>query len=172
MTSVDLGKYTIEEVRAFWDQMVRRNPYDDGAKGEQHVLFRLGHTNFAIRASSCSGVVAYRQPSPLPVLPQHILGVAAVRGRPISVTDLGVLFGMKLPQKGGHLLLLKSEGEETAIRVDWVDSVIDLDLAHAKPPPAKWQGLRTGLVGGIVYHRFEEVIVINAARCIRAAEST
>lgn len=171
MNGVDLGNYTIEQVRAFWDEMAARNPPEDISKGEQHVLFRLGLATFAINASSCGGVVGYHSPSPLPVLPLHIIGVASIRGRPISVTDLGALFGMMPAPKGGHMLLVRSEGEETALKVDWVDTVVDLDVSQAEPPPVKWQGLRTGLATGCISYKGTTVIILDAARCIKAVES-
>lgn len=171
MNGVDLGKYSIEEVRAFWELMARRNPAEKAVVGDQHVIFRLGVGHFAIKAASCGGVVGYRQPSPLPVLPQHVIGVAAIRGRPMSVTDLGVLFGLRPAPKGGHMLLVRADGEETALKVDWVDSVVELDLANLTPPPPKWEGLRTGLVLGAVTYRGTQVIVVDAGRCIKASET-
>lgn len=171
MNQIDLGRYSIEEVRAFWELMERRNPSGEAAVGDQHVIFRLGLGYFAIKAKNCSGVVGYRQPSPLPVLPQHVIGVAAIRGRPMSVTDLGVLFGLRPAPKGGHLLLVRVENEETALKVDWVDSVIELDLSDIADPPSRWEGLRTGLVQGAVSYKGTQLIVLDAARCIKAAES-
>jgi len=171
VTDIDLGPYTIEQVRDFWDRMVERNPIEKGEQGDQYVLFRLASTHFALKADSCRGVVSFRQPSPLPVLPPHIIGVASVRGRPISVTDLSVFFGLKGPTRGGHMLIVQAQGEETAIRVDWVESVVELDISLAEPPEAKWHGLRTGLVLGAMDYKGLPLIVLDPARCIKAVES-
>lgn len=171
MNGVDLGPYTIEQVRAFWDHMVAQNPVDTREPGEQHVLFRTIGMKFAVRADACKGVFPYRQPAPLPVMPPHIAGIASILGRPFSVTDISVFFGRKSDHAGGHMLIIRDEEEETALLVDWVESVAELDLKEMEPPLAKWKGLRTGLVLGAMSHKGEPLIVLDPARCMRAVES-
>lgn len=171
MSEVDLGRYTMEEVRAYWDRMVQLNPVPQGNEGEPHVTFRLGKAWFAILASVCKAVEVFKVPSPLPVLPPHIMGVSAIRGRPVSVTDLGIFFGQKPAERGGHLLLIGAEGEETALKADWVDTVIPIDLTKAEQPPSKWRSLRTGLVKGAVYERNTLYLVLDPARCIKAQDN-
>lgn len=173
LTKVDLGKYTEREVRAFWDKMVKKATTTWEGDYDPYVIFHLKKTLFAIKATSCKGVHPFTQPSPLPVLPPHIMGISAIRGRPISVTDLGVFFGMKPTRRRGHFLLVFEEEEETALNVDWVETVKPIDIDNLEKPTAKWEGLRTGLVLGIATSTEEKkpIIVLNAARCLRAAET-
>ena len=118
MNGIDLGRFTIEEVQNFWEQMVARNPIDEGISREQYVVFRLCDCLFALPVKACRGVFPYRAPTPLPSLPAHVVGVAAIRGRPLAVTDISVFFGLKGRPKGGHMLIVHAEGEETALAVD------------------------------------------------------
>ncbi len=168
----DYGRFTEEEVKEFWARMVAESDSLAERDGDLYVIFRMGQAWFAIRADTCRGVVEFTTPSPLPVLPGHILGVASIRGRPISVTDLGAFFGMKTSDRGGHLLIVQDGGEETAIKVGWVDAVARLDDDTLTPVPAKWRGLRSGLVLGLVSIDGREAILINTARCLRPDEQT
>lgn len=171
MSEVDLGRFTLEQVRDFWEQMVRRHPIEEASGGVQHVIFRLHDHLFALEARSCRGVFPYRPPSPLPVLPAHILGVSSIRGRPISVTDISVFFGLKPARKGGHMLIVHAGEEETALLVDWVEALVEFNPAEVSPPPQKWIGMRTGLVRGVFDHRGELLVLLDAERCIKAIEA-
>lgn len=171
MSEIDYGRFTPEEVSAFWDRMVAENPIDDDSDElDQFVVFRLGKAWFAVESRYCRGVEPFRPPSPLPVLPAHIMGVAAVRGRPVSVTDIGIFFGQKPAERSGHLLIINAGGEETALKADWVDAVTPLDISEMVNPPSRWQGLRTGLVRGAVERKNTLVLVLDAERCIKAPE--
>lgn len=169
---IDLGRFTMEEVRAFWDRMVAHSPLERGPEGVQHVIFRLHRSLFALEASYCRGVFPFRPPSPLPVLPAHILGVSSIRGRPVSVTDISVFFGLKATSNAGHMLIVHSGEEETALVSDWVETLTELDVTAAQPPPSRWVGMRTGLVTGVLDYKGDMLVLLNAERCIRAAEAT
>ena len=171
MNEVDLGHYTLEEVRRFWDHMVARNPLPPSDPGALHVFFRIGQQWFALDSSVCKGVEPYRKPSPLPVMPQHIMGVAAVRGRPVAVTNLGIFFGIRNVEEGGHLLIIGSDGEETALKTDWVDRVGHIREWETEAVPEKFRGMRTGLASRITYKKNSMVLILDPGRCMKAAES-
>lgn len=171
MNDIDLGPYTLEQVRAFWDQMVAQNPVDDREPGEQFLVFRVIGMKMALRADACKGVFPYRAPAPLPVMPPHIAGIAAILGRPISVTDISVFFGKKGSHHASHLLVIKDDEEETALLVDWVEAVVELNLKEMEQPLSRWKGLRTGLVLGAMSYKGEPLIVLDPARCLRAMDS-
>lgn len=169
---IDLGRFTMEEVRAFWDRMVAHSPLERGPEGVAHVIFRLHRSFFAVDARFCRGVFPYRPPSPLPVLPAHILGVSSIRGRPVSVTDISVFFGLKASMNAGHMMIVHSGEEETALVADWVVALTELDLSRAEQPPSRWVGMRTGLVTGVLDYKGDMLILLNAERCIKATETT
>lgn len=170
MTEIDLGRYTIEEVRAFWDKMVEHNPPEEEDPGPPYIFFRIGRQWFAIGIEACKMVESYRKSSPLPVQPPHILGIASLRGRPVTVTDLGFFFGIKNETKNGHLLVVRTGNDETALKVDWVSRVAYIRPSETEEPPREPKSLRVGLVTGAARKQDSLVLILDASRCIKAFE--
>lgn len=164
--------YTDEELAANWKEMERRAADALASTGEPHTFFRIGGHRFALPAVACKGVVAYRDPTPLPSLPRHLLGITAIRGRPVSMTDLRSLLGMEegARRHKGHLLLVRVGDEETALKVDWVETVHPVDASALVPAPAQWRGKRRGLVRGEIAAEGSQkgVLLLDPLRCLRS----
>jgi chemotaxis signal transduction protein len=162
-----------EELRRFWDAMVERYERENRLEqGHPHVIFRVGASRFALDAAACRGVTPYRTPTPLPSLPRHLIGVVAVRGRPISVTDLRVLLGVtgERAERRGHILLLAKGALETALKVDWAEGVRPIDPGDVREADTTLvRGARSGLVTGTLLMRGQPVHLLDVERCLGQA---
>jgi chemotaxis signal transduction protein len=141
------------ERERYWREMEERAAPFLNLKGELHVIFRLRDALFAFEAVAGSGVFPWREPSPLPVLPRHILGTVVLLGRPVSVTRLDVLTGgerIDAETRPGHLLVVRWRQFETALAVDAVLSVERVDREGVVPAGHRWDGARRGLILGRV----------------------
>ncbi len=168
---VDMGKYSKSKVREYWKQMVRRTEMHWNTAGELYAIFRIGTVRFALKASYVHAVVLFREPSPLPMLPKHLMGVTSIRGRPVSVTNLSYLTGIEEEprDKNGYLVLLGDGEEKTALKVDWVFDVALLDPSKSVAPPEKWKGVRNGIVTGMIDEPgAPAVLLLDAVKCIRS----
>lgn len=164
-------EYTDEQLTAAWEEMARRDGEQSAVVGEPHAVFRVGRTRFALPAKACRGVVSFRMPTPLPSLPRYILGVVAIRGRPMSVTDLRSLLGLEgeSVENRGHLLLIRVDDGETALKVDWVENILPVDVTKCGPVPPEWKGNRKGLVtGALIEEGVMSLVVLDPQRCLKA----
>lgn len=169
MTEIDLGRYTLEEVKAYWAQMEERNPPAEDP-GPPYIFFRIGQQWFAIPIEACKWIEPYRKSTPLPVQPPHILGITSLKGRPVTVTDLGFFFGIKSEAGKGHLIMVKAGNDETALKVDWVARVAYIRQSEVEQEPQELKSLRVGLVTGAARKMNSLILILDAQRCIKAVE--
>lgn len=156
------------ERERYWREMEERAAPLLNLKGELHVIFRLGDALFAFEAVAGRGVFPWREPSPLPVLPRHILGAVVLRGRPVSVTRLDVLAGERIDSevRPRHLLVVRWGEYETALAVDAVLSVERIDREGMVPAGHRWDGARRGLILGRVDRGGPPVYLLDPKRCL------
>jgi purine-binding chemotaxis protein CheW len=116
------------------------------------VEFLLAGEKYAIDCCFVSEVAALGEYAPLPDAPAFILGVTSIRGRIVSIVDLGRFFD--LPSVGltdrNRVLVLSLEGMELGLLADSVDSVRRIfvdELAEALPTLT---GARERLCRGIL----------------------
>jgi len=158
-----------EEVRErYWREMEERADEVLDIKGDPFVLFRIDGEPFLLPVEAARAVVPWIDPTPLPYQRGHILGVVIVRGRPVSVTRLGVLLGLAAgPEPKRRLLLVAAwEEMETALAVDAVDSIIRLERAGIEAPDVRWRGSRAGLVAGSATLEGERACVLAPRYCL------
>ena len=161
---------TEEDLLRFWDEMVARAEAEAQAAGKPHMIFTVGGQLFALPADSCRAVVERLEPTPLPLMPRHILGVSVIRGRPISITDLAALLGQEAGRaKGQHMVVVYEGEEETALQVERVVSVRAIDPDGLEEVGNRWEGARVGLVAGFTEVDDKQVHVLSVERCLRAA---
>ena len=100
------------------------------------IAFRLGGERWAIDTSLVLAVVPFTAVSRLPGLPAFLLGLAAVRGVPVPVVDLGRFLGVQRPGVTdlSRILVVGEVAPEFGFVVDAVDEVMTIARAHLRPP--------------------------------------
>ncbi len=159
-------KFSEEERLKFWKEMEERAAKRQDPKGEPHIIFRVDNKKFAIDASVLRGVIPWREPSILPFLPRHIKGVAFMRGRIISVTDLYALLGIERQKKPSFFVIVYKGEKETAIEVDQVDSVSPLETHDIPFMSDRYSGARIGLIKGQIDTNRGQILVLDHERCL------
>jgi purine-binding chemotaxis protein CheW len=105
------------------------------------VGFEIARQAFALRIGCVREVVLSASVDPVPGAPRLVLGVAALRGRIVSVLDLhGRLQIDEPPRDAGNgggqcLIVVESAGEPLALRVDRIGQLYSLEGEHIKRPP-------------------------------------
>jgi purine-binding chemotaxis protein CheW len=104
------------------------------------VGFEVASQAFALRIDTVREVVPSASIDPVPGAPLHVLGVAALRGRIVSVLDLHGRLQIDAPPRdasasGACLIVVESSGETLALRVDRIGQLYAIEREHIKAPP-------------------------------------
>jgi len=106
-------------------------------KGEKYVVFCLGAEFFAVPSKKVSEVVQMLSITPLPNVPEWLLGIANLRGSVISVVGLQKLLGTPdaaLSSKSKFIVLkLQDFSASVALAVDRLSEIIVLPDEEIQP---------------------------------------
>lgn len=155
-----------------------RTPTERGAAAApgaaRYCVFRLGGRSYALPATAVVEVASTERLLTVPLTREWILGVHNLRGRPLTVVDLGRVLGdASTPPAADALTLLvvRMSGAQFAFAIDRVEgfagdeSVAALEAARELEHPAV-VGLIARPVGGAVTVLNEAEL---AARVVRSA---
>lgn len=119
------------------------------------LAFSLGAESYAIDSAAVKEVYALKEITPVPGTPPYVLGVVAVRGRIVSVVDLGRLFGS--PPRDTALftkaIVLKSTAMEFAVLADDVSGMCRVAVADLQASLPTLTGTRKKYLRGVTSDR-------------------
>lgn len=78
----------------------------------------------AIDASVIEAVVDLWQVVPVPLAAEHVIGVAAVRSRVLTVIDAAAAVGLRAKATGNRAIIIDTGGHRYALRVDAIADVV------------------------------------------------
>jgi len=119
------------EIRA-----VSKSAAGDHVQGEKWATFWLAEEIFALRVEDVQEVLMQQPLTPVPLAPEHVVGLLNLRGQIMPAIDLRRR--LQLPERGEagwFLLVLKSEDRSFAVVVDQIGDVLELPVADWRPPP-------------------------------------
>lgn len=155
----------------YWQQLQQTEAAGD-VPGCSHVLFDVAGVRFAVEAPLCKGVLRRPRVTRLPGLPDHLLGIAGVRGEVVSVVDPQLFLslpGQRPVGRQGFLLLLAQNGVKAALWVDRVADVVNLDLVRVVHAEAPWPGLPADLLLGQAGDEDKPLFVLDGAKLLTAS---
>ncbi|GAB4265575.1 MAG: hypothetical protein Kow0092_17970 [Deferrisomatales bacterium] len=161
----------LDRVRSeYWERLDRSQDRGE-AVGEQYVVFLLAGRRFAVEAAASKGVVRAPKITRLPGVPDHILGVAGIRGEVVSVTDPARVLGVPGERSpgGGYLLVLASGELKSALRVDRVATVEEIAGEALVPLESAWPGAPEGVLRGQAPGEAGPVFVLDAGAYLQAS---
>lgn len=95
----------------------------------QVLVFRLAHERYAVDIDAVREVCPLKSLTPLPGVPDFVMGIVNLRGHVVSVLDLKRFFG--LPETGltdmNKIVLLADENMEFGLLADAVTGVLMVD---------------------------------------------
>jgi purine-binding chemotaxis protein CheW len=103
----------------------------------------------AIDAADVEAVVDLWQVVRIPLSPDHIIGVAAVRSRVLTVVDAAAAVGLRAKATGNRAIVIDTGGHRYALRVDSIAEVvapIGNILNFDGPLGDHWSGVAKGTV--------------------------
>jgi purine-binding chemotaxis protein CheW len=129
------------------------------------LIATIAGQRVAIDAACIESVVDLWQVVPVPLAPPHVLGLAAVRSRVLTVIDAAAAIGLRATGTGNRALVLDVDGHSYALRVDTVCDVTAAvgDVMPFDPAAGKnWASIATSTIDT----EFGFALVIDAARMI------
>jgi purine-binding chemotaxis protein CheW len=141
-------------------------------EASQIVTFRLGDDYFAADIYSVERVLRYQPPTPIPNVPDWIVGVIDYQNRVVPVIDLRARFEMPPARivNETRILVLNADGDWIAALVDAVVEVTSLTAAALAPPPRLFRGLAADYLRGIVRRGERLIIFLDVTKLLSTNE--
>lgn len=128
-----------------WEALARaaagRAPGEASAEDAARELlaFRLAGEDYALPVERVREIVRLRPVTPVPRVPDTVLGVISLRGEVVQVVDLRRRLGLRAdaPRRTHRIVVLHGEeGGTTGLLVDAVTEVLRVEEEAIRPPPA------------------------------------
>lgn len=120
------------------------------------VTFTVGPRLYGVDVSLVQEVLLALPRTRLPRAPRALAGLVNLRGQIVTVVDLRARLGLPVdradvehPDSSPMLVVLRLPGEPTALLVDAIGSVVDVEPTEEQPPPETLRGDDRGLVEAV-----------------------
>jgi purine-binding chemotaxis protein CheW len=115
------------------------------------VSFTLAGEVFALRVHDVQEVMMAQPLTPVPLAPEHIVGLLNLRGQIMPAVDLRrwLHFAPREAGADSRLIVLKTHGESLSLVVDAIGDVLDLPEVDWRDPPDTLAARHRGSVVGI-----------------------
>ena len=87
------------------------------------LIATIAGERVAIDAAAIEAVVDLWQIVPVPLAAEHVIGVAAVRSRVLTVIDAAAAVGLRATATGNRAIVIDTGGHRYALRVDSISDV-------------------------------------------------
>lgn len=148
-------------------------PADPGAQ-EQHVIFSLAGTEYAVPMANVAEIERPLDVTPVPNVPDWVLGVANLRGDVVSMVDLRGFLGLEQVgyQPGSRMVVVQSNREDltTAFIVDRVSGIRYLPVDRIGAPAAPIEDQVAPYLRGVYEHEEHLLVVLNLERLLLSEE--
>ncbi len=114
-------------------------------------VFHLGNAMFGIPAAQIQEVVQMGSVTPVHHAPLFIVGIRNLRGKIVTVVDLGILLqlGGAIRSANSRILIVDCDGELVGLLVDRVDDTIFLRPEDMSPAPSHLGALHESALRGV-----------------------
>jgi purine-binding chemotaxis protein CheW len=142
----------------------------------QYIRFLLDNILLAIPLGSALEIGHRPEVTPLPNLPEWILGVSNIRGEIISVVDLSGFFqrSSELDDKASHLVILQNQTMKVGVLVDRVMGILTLDHIDTsiQRSPYRDNGGVSAFVAGVALSGDDLVNIMDVDKLLSSLEVT
>ena len=133
---------------------------------QQYLIARIASRHVAIPTMQVESVIDLGEVMPVPLSPESVRGVVAIRSRVVTVIDTDVALGSPpAPDDRRRAVITASDGHHYAMLVESLDEVETLALQPLSPGLALGEGWKS-CARGIVEHAGEPMLVVDLAAWI------
>lgn len=159
-----------EVLRRRAESLAQEAEVEEAADVAGILLFRLGDEWYAVHVSDVREIYQEYAITPIPCVPDFILGVVNIRGEIISVTDVSMLMRLgQLSAEPGVAPAIVIQGEEcaTAIVVDEIGDILDIPRGSIEPPLSVVDKVQAEFIMGSVYSGDRLIGLVNIERILQ-----
>jgi chemotaxis signal transduction protein len=165
-----LAEKADEVLRKRADSLARETVDEEATDQVSLLLFRIGEEWYAVRVEDVREIFQEYQITPVPGLPDYVLGVVNVRGEILSITDPARLMhigSIELTPDVNPPAIVLIDGEVvTALVVDEIGDIAEVSQANIEPPLSIIDRAQAEFISASVYLDGSMVGLINSARVL------
>ncbi|MBI1334369.1 MAG: purine-binding chemotaxis protein CheW [Armatimonadetes bacterium] len=135
------------------------------------VRFQLGDEHFAFSVDSVTGIIKWREVTPLPNVEDHLLGLGNLRGRTLPVTDLRLKMGIESPvvKEDGLVIVTEDNHNSVGLLVDHVIEVLTVNENDIQENTVDISNDIQGYVTGIVNVKDVLISILDLEKLVEVA---
>ncbi len=111
----------------------------------------VGNTLCGVDTEPVQEIVKPGHITPVHHAPAYVVGIMNLRGRVVTVIDLGLKLdlGATALTPDSRILIVSWQGEALGLLIDTVVGVVPIDRAEMKPSPGNVRGVQSDMVAGV-----------------------
>ncbi|MGA2114791.1 MAG: chemotaxis protein CheW [Bryobacteraceae bacterium] len=142
------------------------------AQGGQTALLATFFVRDALCALNAAGVqevIRLGPVTPVRCAPEEVLGIVNLRGKIVTIVDLGLRLGFPRTVAGAdsRIFIVEDRNEFIGLLVDRVDEVVEVERQHWQPPPANVSCGQAGFFQGIYRARGRVIALLDAGQILK-----
>ncbi len=136
------------------------------------VCFRIGKETFGVDIFAVREIVRVQEITKVPGAPEFVLGVINLRGRVISVVDLGLHLGLDRTEitASSRILVIQLDGISVGFLVDEATSVIKVSEDAIDSRPEMIGGVKADFLEGVAKLDGRLAILLNLRMVLTAGQ--
>ncbi len=138
---------------------------------KQFVTFEIDHFFLGIDILMVREINRILDITNVPQAPGHVLGLINLRGRTVTVFDLGIRLGLGpgTISDQSHNIIFKID--EVGLLVDRIGDVISVEEERIEPPPANTGGIGSEFIKGVVELENTLLMILSARKVLEIGEN-
>lgn len=144
------------------DELQRLNPGERGVVGNDEraavrgsagldvIVLTAGGLEFAIPTAAVREMLPAQTLTRVPLAPDFVDGVCAVRGEVLPVVNLGRRLGLRAAATAGQLAVVTEAGNRYALALDGLVEMMRVPLDRVAPAPGITRGVGGGFLDGVL----------------------
>jgi purine-binding chemotaxis protein CheW len=136
------------------------------------VCFRIGKETFGVDIFAVREIVRVQDVTRIPAAPDFVLGIINLRGRIISVVDLGhqLGFGPSELTPTSRILVIHLDGVSVGFLVDAATSVLKVPGDAIEPPPDMIGGIKADFLEGVAKLEGRLAVLLNLRKVLSSGQ--
>jgi purine-binding chemotaxis protein CheW len=147
----------------------------DSHEFKQYIRFSLNETLMSIPLSSSLEIGHLPDITPLPNLPDWVLGISNIRGEIVSIVDLKGFFNWpsKGPSKGSRFIIIHDDDVKLGIVVDGIMGILSLDRTEKDIQSSPFEkGGISEYTSGVVISEDQPLYILDTKKLLSSSLTT
>ena len=134
------------------------------------ATFYVRDTLCSLDAAAVQEVIRLGPVTPVRYAPEEVLGIVNLRGKIVTIIDLGLRLGFPNTIAGidSRIFIVEDRGEFIGLLVDRVDEVVEVEHGQCQPPPANVSWGQARFFKGVCRARSHVITLLDPGQILAA----